>query len=357
MIKEIIIEGFESYAKQKLKLHRGLNVIVGDTDTGKSGIVRAIDWFSKNRPKGEPFRNEFLDDKENVKVEVSFFGKDKLKINREKGKKVNRYTIDEAEYKALRTDVPEEVKNISRINPVNIQGQHPSEQYFLLTDSPSQVAKKLNSVTGLSIMDKAQTECNSQVRSNNSKLKIYELEIEVTKKKLKELNWVDSAAISLKELEKDKKALNLKQEQKDRLYAHLSILNRLDFTPFVNLNKAKKALKSLVSEKSKINTLTEKQNRVLSLTEQLHNIRIELDAYKDMSEAKKTLKTLENLDERISNTEISVHKVSYLIKNILSIESDEHKNNAEINTLNKNIKNHIETKGCPICKSTTYRKG
>ena len=58
MIKSIKIKGFQGHEDSVLNLSKGLNVILGDTDTGKSSILRAINWVVTNRPSGDGFVNK-----------------------------------------------------------------------------------------------------------------------------------------------------------------------------------------------------------------------------------------------------------------------------------------------------------
>jgi len=153
MIKNIQIKDFQSHKDSQLTLDPGVNVVIGSSDCGKSSIIRAIKWVTQNRPQGDSFRNNQLKPKEEVKVDLTF--KEGSTVSRLKSSKINSYVVGKKELKALRSDVPEEVKKLIRIKEVNLQSQHPSDQYFLLTDSPGQVAKKFNEVVGLEIMDKA----------------------------------------------------------------------------------------------------------------------------------------------------------------------------------------------------------
>jgi exonuclease SbcC len=52
MIKSIKIQNFETHIKTHLDLHPGVNVIVGESDEGKSGIIRSIKWNAKKQTAG-----------------------------------------------------------------------------------------------------------------------------------------------------------------------------------------------------------------------------------------------------------------------------------------------------------------
>ena len=91
------------------------------------------------------------------------------KLKRERNRStINRYIVNKQELKALRTNVPTEVRNLTKMNFVNLQKQH--EPYFLLNEKPGQVAKKLNELANLQIMDKALQIANSFIRNTESKI-------------------------------------------------------------------------------------------------------------------------------------------------------------------------------------------
>src|SRR6056297_1755712 len=184
MIKSLKIKNFESWKNVKLDFVPGINVIIGESDEGKSGLIRAIKLNTFNQPKGFGYRSDFLSDNKDItSVEIEYDSKDKIKRQRNLSG-INEYLINGTnKLVALRTSVPTEVSDISKISKINIQEQHPSEQYFLLAEKPGQVAKEFNKVAGLTIMDKALQDINSQVRTANSELKIYQKKIK-TKEKL-----------------------------------------------------------------------------------------------------------------------------------------------------------------------------
>jgi len=215
MIKSLFIEGFQSHKETGIDFDKGLNVIVGQSDQGKSSIVRALKWLALNRPQGDSFRNTDLESSNNVTVSVEC---DDNLITRLKGKGSNSYFIDGEEMKALRTDVPEEISDVLRIYSNNIQSQHPNDQYFLLSDSPGQVAKKFNEVSNMSIMDKAFTEINSQIRSVNQELKHTEKDILDLQDRMKSILWAVKARKSCQVL------VDREKEIEDAEYKHVNLV-------------------------------------------------------------------------------------------------------------------------------------
>ena len=48
MIKSLHIQNFQSHKKTTLKFHKGINVVIGQSDSGKSAIIRALNWTINN---------------------------------------------------------------------------------------------------------------------------------------------------------------------------------------------------------------------------------------------------------------------------------------------------------------------
>jgi DNA repair protein SbcC/Rad50 len=54
-ISKVLIENFQSHLRSEFDFGRGLNVIIGPSDNGKSAVLRAIRWCLYNEPRGTDF--------------------------------------------------------------------------------------------------------------------------------------------------------------------------------------------------------------------------------------------------------------------------------------------------------------
>ena len=57
-ITELHLINFQKHEDLKLTFDKGVNVICGNTDIGKSCIIRAIRWIFWGEPKGDVIRKE-----------------------------------------------------------------------------------------------------------------------------------------------------------------------------------------------------------------------------------------------------------------------------------------------------------
>jgi len=251
MIDYIELKNFEGHKNTRLDFVPGVNVITGTTGHGKSSIMKALDWNFNNKPAGDPFVSTFKKPKELCVVNV---GTTDGTIGREKNKTHNQYIINNNHknpLKALRSDVPEQVQEISKIKPINIQKQ--IEQFFLLDKSPGKVAKEFNQVAGLGTMDKALTIAKSEVTNIETKIKINKSSIKETKKKIEELSWVDQAEKDLCLVEKmktDIEEINEKYEKTDNVLLNILSIDE-DLSWLKNVKKAEIDLKDIFKYISK----------------------------------------------------------------------------------------------------------
>lgn len=158
MIEKLLIENFQKHKKTVINFTKGLNVIAGETDSGKSSVIRSLLWVIKNRPSGDGIRN--WDSKKHlVRVDITL---DDHTVSKERINNKVTYTLDECDgLEAVGRDVPSEVSSALNITDINIQPQH--DPYFLLTMSPGNVAKVLNDLAGLSVIDNSFKALNSSV--------------------------------------------------------------------------------------------------------------------------------------------------------------------------------------------------
>lgn len=117
MIESVKLKNFQSHKENTFSFTKGVNAIVGPSDSGKTAILRALRWLIWNRPLGDAFRSDWGGDTE-VTVTV-----DGQLITRYKHDNKHGYKIGKIDLKAIGTDVPEEVSTILNIDEINLQQQ------------------------------------------------------------------------------------------------------------------------------------------------------------------------------------------------------------------------------------------
>jgi hypothetical protein len=113
-------------------------------------------------------------------------------VERRREGSVNSYIIDDEVFEAFKAEVPEEVRSVTGMGMINFQGQH--DRFFLLQDSPGEVARKLNEIVGLSVIDEAIKKVNQLSASAKTDLAFLEKEQSRIEGRLSGLFYVPLAA-------------------------------------------------------------------------------------------------------------------------------------------------------------------
>lgn len=145
MINSLTVENFQSHEESSLVLSPGVNCIVGSSDSGKSALLRALNWIANNRPSGEAFCSSWGGTTA-ASVELS----DGVIISRLRNSKENVYWLGDKSLKAVGKDVPEEIKEALQITSINLQYQ--MDAPFLLSETPGEIARFLNQTVNLDVI-------------------------------------------------------------------------------------------------------------------------------------------------------------------------------------------------------------
>jgi len=229
MISQIQIKNFQAHKDTVLDLSFGINVIAGSSDEGKSSIIRALNWAITNRPSGFAFKSDFAKDKEDTVV--SLLTDDNVKISRVKSKTKNNYILcndpksDAVVFHALRSDVPEEISDVLCFGEYNIQTQF--DPFFLLQGySAGDVAKRLNELCGLTIIDDTLKNIDSSLRESNSELKRIKKTKDELLHSLNEYTTATKQDTILSAIEKQNKQLHNHRKTKQTLSDKLCSLEK-----------------------------------------------------------------------------------------------------------------------------------
>lgn len=187
MIQSIQLTNFQSHKKTALQFDKGVNVITGQSDSGKSSIIRALLWVLNNRPSGDAIRNWKAQERDKIQVNVGFPATELISKERHKGK--SKYIIGNVEFEAIKQDVPEEVSKTANLTDCNVQTQH--EPYFLLNETPGEVARRLNEIVGLDIIDTVFKNLDRRIRNVSSAIKVHNDTAVRLTEEIKEIEFAD----------------------------------------------------------------------------------------------------------------------------------------------------------------------
>ena len=308
MINYIRLRNFQGHRDTRLGLSSGVNVITGPSNIGKSSFIRALWWVARNRPlgAGEAFKHYNVDKKEEVSVTLDTDGGIVSRFR--KGSKTG-YRVNDDELVAVRTDVPKEVSDILDLGEHNIQTQHRvpgSNPYFLVEDGPADVARKLNEVCGLDIIDECLKNAAMLVSQNSQQTAEAERRVE-------ELQTARDGYSDLKEREEVISRLEALEAESIALEPKIEDLGRL-------MDEAKAA-------QDKIKEL----NEFLGVEEKVDQLFVLLE------ERKEVVSKMWELDG--------------LLKTVDGNRKDAARMGGEVAAMEKQFHNLFEERGvCPLCE-------
>jgi DNA repair protein SbcC/Rad50 len=206
MFKKLTVENFKSHKKTELDFHPGVNVIVGDPQSGKTNISRALLLLTTNRPLGADYLPHFAGEEGTTKIRLKVSEgpvitlKKRIGITRA-GERVVReavYSLGEQEYQGMNKDVPDVISSLLNLGELNLQRQFDSP--YLILSSPGEVARAFNKITRLERVDDWVRGFTTKVNSANSEITLLSDQAESTKVELEKYKNIERERVTLKRL-------------------------------------------------------------------------------------------------------------------------------------------------------------
>jgi exonuclease SbcC len=193
MFKRLKIRNFQAHRKLSIDFDK-ITVLVGDSDKGKSSAIRALRWVCFNRPDGTSFVRQGASV---CSVEVELWNG--TIIERRRGKNVNEYVLNGSVLKAFGRDVPPMVRDALNVSLVSFQTQH--DMPFWLDVSKGAVAKNLNSVVDLEVMDRALSYLSKGLKQHQQRLDHIDHDLMTVKIELAPLKSLKEAQAEFEEIQ------------------------------------------------------------------------------------------------------------------------------------------------------------
>ncbi len=329
ILKSAHIKNFRSYKDSYIEFHPRVNVIIGANDSGKSNVLRAINWPISNRPMGDDLFPTYWEGNPQVELDIE----NKI-VGRFKSKTENLYTLTHSNgkediFKSFGKGVPEIIKDHLNISPVNINFQ--LDGPFLLGQSPADVARHYNGLVNLEIIDKTIYNIASVLRKERGELKTEQSSVEIKTEELKKFDWINNAERKLSELEKLNSYLkhlnsewsdlagliqNLEQleKQNQELYKitkHEKLTNdlihkgreiRIISVDQINLTLLVSELNDLIEESKKLNEIIQCQDNVNSLIKKANQIDEDIEKENKLKKCIEQLKQYQKAESQYKNT-------------------------------------------------------
>lgn len=347
-IVQIKIQNFQSHEYTVIDLDKGVNVIVGKTDSGKSAIIRALRWVFFNEPRGTDYIRTGTDE---TIVELVY--DDGYVVRRIRNKKVNGYEVEFdsniEQYYGIGSEVPEEIKKITGVRKIkfsesndsvmiNFQNQH--DGAFMLNDSPAQKAKSIGYISNVNVIDEAIRRANQYELNAKQEKKRYEQELESNINELKQYDSLDDEIEKLNTIKEKYSLLENKIIERNKLSnlknnydevnklmsigrEYIEKFSTLDksIDIYANLNKASYIFnyisELLLQFKNNIASLNECK-RILSMYQNLDNYR---DIYLSLENKSQKFKLLNKFYSEYSINESQLLNLDNILNDTRNVQS------------------------------------
>ena len=360
-IKKVELHNFQSHEFTEMEFDRGLNVILGNSDVGKTAILRAIKWALYNEPKGDYFIRQGEKD---VSCKVTF--SNGVVVERLKTPSKNSYFLvdasgNEMRFEGFGIDVPKEITDVTNMYKVSLDNSNNktilniAEQLdgpFLLNDQASLRASAIGRLIGVNYVDDAlRTVVRDNKRTNQEIVELIKNKDDL-KKQLDEFSYIKEYK---EKFEKITKIRNKIKTLQDRLELISKIKENLDknrieledvsnlVEKFKSLNQLEIIIPNLENSLLKKNNFENYLNKILKTHREIDLINNNLNKLKSLddfslrvskiSENKNFLAIYENLYDKYKKNIRELSEVNNDIKH--------YKNNDEIQKISENLENKI----------------
>lgn len=362
MLKSIEVQNFQSHKSTLLNLTEGVNIIVGNSDSGKTAIIRALNKLIWNRPLGNDFQSYWGG---NTLITVETMEGNTVMLEITEGGKVKRYTLNGTDFKAFGTDVPEEIKSCLNLSEINLQAQF--DRPFLLDSAPGEVATHFNKIAHLDQIDKAIQKVNSWVYNLQQLIGHEPEKNKPATGLIRELKTLEEQLEAFPDLNKMEVEIEVLEGLKESQQNKINTLSKLK-SIIKNITVTEQQIKSkseiLQHEKTvqEITQVIEKNNLNKQNLFNLQNIIKKYNATEKQIKTKKNLILLEKDVNFINGIILELNKaieVKKSLKNQLSLLNNTFillkKKMAEIEGKEAVFKREMPSV-CPLCGNETKKK-
>lgn len=219
-LSELKVRAFGLHIDKTIAFTPGLNVIVGESEEGKSTLVRALYLLIENSPRGgEKLYQSWLTDKK-LMIQLKDDADNVVKRTR------NKYYLNDGDpLKAFGTGVPEPVRELFNFKEINWQKQH--DRHYLLFSTGGSAGKLLNSATGMSDQETIIDAIKQMLSHSKSEVKRHKKNNEVhlqTTERLKDIVRYRLKAEAIVYLDEEADELQIKADRLANMLTELETI-------------------------------------------------------------------------------------------------------------------------------------
>ena len=296
-ISKLILNNFQQWKTGLIEFKPGLNILIGNTESGKSTLFRAIGSILTGKMPEDYIRKGT----KGCEVEVQF--SDGSVFKRIRNKKDNIANANGTIFERVGKEIPFEYFNKLGKTSIEFGNKELSlcsysqfEPHFFITLSDYDKSKLIGTICGIDIVDKLVDSINKDIRSNNANIKFLENKIkeQTEQKEVKETEFkvLDEKHTKLYLFINNLKDNYKRLENLSKLSENLFLLNNSTKSAETELNCLKLKFNQFNSEKtSQLQKLTDLKTKFCNISMEINQNNLELNK----------LKSIENIDVSKAN--------------------------------------------------------
>ncbi len=338
-IKQLHIQNFQSHKDTTLDLLNGLNTIIGESDKGKSAVIRSIRWVILNDPQGNNMVRQGTNE-----CSVTLTLNDETKITRTKklsGKKKivskNTYKIeypngDISENENFGVDSIPEVLEACGVSILKIDKdlvEIPNFLFqldppFLISSNGSQRSKTIGKLINANLFDSSIRDIKADILDINKKVKEKSNEYEILNEKIKLYDHVEEEEKKLSKIADFIAQAEKTEKSIDSLKRYISSLQNIKLQKtkctevidkLFNIEKAQINIKDLELKHKESLNLQKSCASLKSITTNKNLLKNTIDNLSNIEEAEKINTNLINTIDKLSKIKLLKNKIDFLNNN------------------------------------------
>lgn len=307
MLKKLRIINFQSHKDTTIQFSDGFNVFQGDSDGGKSAIIRAIAAVCYNRWSNESVRIGQQETSIQLTTDIGV-----VKLTKNPKKKINSYSgvvfqnNQEFYFQTIGTTVPQVVYHITGMRQLNVGDSVTDipnimfqlQKHYMLAQvsgkscTSNLIARVFDKVTGLGGMQQLINQISSSMLSDKKNITKNIAQIDDLNLKLVPQQQIDQMQVKLTEVNNLKQKIQLLQENLNKMHfvlqqynlnVHKQSLLNVDFLNFDSEN-AEKCLKNLQISNKQFEKCDDLFKKIINANDRLNQVKISIEMCRDVDQ-------------------------------------------------------------------------
>jgi exonuclease SbcC len=272
----LTLQNFQSHSYSKIQIPPGITALLGDNDSGKTAVVRALRWLLWNRPSGESFRSHWGGPTE-VRLEL-----DGGWISRARDDKRNAYVVNGQVLNAVKLQVPSEVSDFFKVDTINFQFQ--SDPPFLLGNSPGERANYIQKITRMNVVFIAEDLLRQKIKRLNIEIARWKFQVDELTSELSRYPDLPSIHKEIQELKQKEEELEKRKRSLidliQKIEDHRKIQSEIKaLRVYMKLSKRIKRLDKKISQKE---DQIQRYNRLRDLLNEFRRVITDLNRTEEL---------------------------------------------------------------------------